>query len=83
MLGKKGRAETCQFPPALEARTGATSLSVGVFGKCRYLIYSANKVSESTSTDANRSAVIIESLTESKIKVGFLEEAEESKESDV
>lgn len=76
---KKGGTETCQFPLGFKAWTGVTSLSAGVFGKCRYLIDSANKVSENASTDANLSVVIIISLTELGFKVVLLSDGRRSR----
>lgn len=52
---KKVERKRANFLLGFEAWTGVTSLSVGVFGKCGYLIYSASKISYSAATDANLS----------------------------
>lgn len=52
---QKVERKRANFLLGFEAWTGVTSLSVGVFGKCGYLIYSASKISYSAATDANLS----------------------------
>lgn len=65
---KKVERKRANFLLGFEAWTGVTSLSVGVFGKCGYLIYSASKISYSAATDANLSRIIIRSLTAKTFK---------------
>lgn len=65
---QKVERKRANFLLGFEAWTGVTSLSVGGFGKCGYLIYSDSKISYSAATDANLPKIIIRSLTAKTFK---------------
>lgn len=71
---QKVERKRANFLLGFEAWTGVTSLSVGVFGKCGYLIYSASKISYSAATDANLSKNNNQIINGEDVKVFCYEE---------